>query len=56
MKEEKDIVSMDFEEYFIKSGVQRSVRFIQVKGIVVLVKVDETYNILKSLLATGRKK
>ena len=53
MKEEKDIVPMDLEEYFTKSGVSENSKFIQEKGIVILVKVDETYNILKSLLATG---
>ena len=32
---------------------QRTAKFIQEKDIVILVKVDEMYNILKSLLATG---
>ena len=29
-------------------------KFIEIKGIVILVKVDEMYNIVKCLLATGR--
>ena len=32
---------------------QRTVKFIEMKVNVILVKVDEMYNILKSLLATG---
>ena len=30
----------------------RTTKVVEMKGIVVLVKVDETYNILKSVLAT----
>ena len=58
MKQEKDIlfVPTDFEEYLQNQLFQRIAKFIQAIGIVILVKVDETYNILKSLLATGRKK
>ena len=33
---------------------KRTVKFIEIKGIVILVKVDEMYNIVKCLLATGR--
>ena len=33
--------------------IQRTVKFIEMKVNVILVKVDEMYNILKSLLATG---
>ena len=33
---------------------KRTAKFIEIKGIVILVKVDEMYNIVKSLLATGR--
>ena len=42
---------MDFADYLRKSGV--SAKFIEMKDIVILVKLDEMYNILKSLLATG---
>ena len=33
---------------------KRTVKFIEIKGIVILVKVDEMYNIVNPLLATGR--
>ena len=32
---------------------QRTAKYIEMKGSVILVKVDEIYNILGSLLATG---
>ena len=32
--------------------LERTAKFIEMKGIVTLVKVDEVYNILKILLAT----
>ena len=32
---------------------QRTAEFIEMKGIVIFVKVDEMYTILKSLIATG---
>ena len=47
MKKEKDISLMDFAEYLRKSGVS------VIKSIVILVKVNEMYNILKTLLATS---
>ena len=34
-------------------ALQRTAKFIEMKGIVMLVKVDEVYNILKILLATS---
>ena len=33
---------------------KKTVKFIEIKGIVILVKVDEMYNIVNPLLATGR--
>ena len=54
MKGETDIAPMDFAEYLRKSVVsERTAKFIKMKDIVILVKVDERQNILKSLLATG---
>ena len=46
---------MDFAEYLENQTFQRSAKFIEMKDIVILikVKVNEMYNILKSLLATG---
>ena len=44
---------MDFAEYLRKSGVSENSKFIELKGIVILVKLDEMYSILKSLLANG---
>ena len=46
---------MDFAEYLENQTFQRSGKFIEMKGIVILikVKVNDMYNILKSLLATG---
>ena len=60
MKSGKNIVPMDSSESLRKSVSQNSnVKFIVgdfykmdfMNGIVILVKVDEMYNILKSLLA-----
>ena len=60
MKSGKNIAPMDFSESLRKSVSQNSnVKFIMgdfykmnfINGIVILVKVDEMYNILKSLLA-----
>ena len=60
MKSGKNIAPMDFSESLRKSVSQNSnVKFIMgdfykmnfMNGIVILVKVDEMYNILKSLLA-----
>ena len=45
MKEEKDITPMDFAECLRKSGVQRTAKLIEMKSIVILVKVDQNYNI-----------
>ena len=42
MKEEKDVAPLDFAEYLS----------LKLKGAVILVKVDEVYNILKIVLAT----
>ena len=62
MKSGKNIAPMDSSESLRKSVSQISnVKFIMgdfykmdfMNGIVILVKVDEMYNILKSLLATG---
>ena len=39
MKEEKDIAPMDFAEYLRKSGVSGTPKFIDMKGVVILVKV-----------------
>ena len=33
---------------------KKTVKFIEIKGIVISVKVDEMYNIVKCLLATGQ--
>ena len=57
---EKHIGSMNFGEYLRKSDVSENRKFILayfyemdfMKGIVILVKVDEMYNIIKSLLAS----
>ena len=54
MKEEKDIAPLDFAIYLENQAFQRTAKFIEMKGIVILVvKVDDVYNILKCLLATG---
>ena len=45
MKEEKDIAPMDFAEYLKNQALLRAVKFIKMKGIVILVKVDEMYSI-----------
>ena len=59
MKSGKNIAPMDFSESLRKSVSQNSnVKFVMgdfykmnfMNGIVILVKVDEMYNILKSLL------
>ena len=51
---------MDFEQYLKKSKFQRSAKCImanfqkrKLKCIVILIKVDEMYNILTNLVATG---
>ena len=46
---------MDFAEYLENQTFQRSAKFIEMKGIVILikVKVNEMYNNLKSLLREG---
>ena len=44
MKEEKDVAPLDFAEYLS----------LKLKGVVILVKVDEMYNVLKNVLATVR--
>ena len=54
MKEEKDIVQWILQNILENQAFQRTAKFIEMKGIVILVKVDETNNILKSMLATGR--
>ena len=56
IKGEKYITPMDFAEQLRKSGVSEILKFIMInsykmdfmKGNVILVKVDELYNILKS--------
>ena len=55
MKGEKHIAAMDFGEYLRKLDVSEKSKVYYgnfMEGIVILVKVDEKYNILKSLLAT----
>ena len=55
MKGEKHIAAMDFGEYLRKLDVSEKSKIYYgnfMEGIVILVKVDEKYNILKSLLAT----
>ena len=42
MKEEKDIALMDFAEHLS----------LKLKGVVILVKVNEMYNILEGVLVT----
>ena len=46
---------MDFAEYLENQTFQRSAKFVEMKGIVILikVKVNEMYNNLKSLLREG---
>ena len=39
MKEEKDIASIDFAEYLENQAFQRTAKFIEMKGIVILAKV-----------------
>ena len=42
-----------FKNIIENQALQRTATFIEMKGIVMLVKVDEVYNILKILLATS---
>ena len=47
---------MDFAEYLENQTFQRSAKFVEMKGIVILIKVkvnDLRYNNLKSLLREG---
>ena len=46
---------MDFAEYLENQTFQRSAKFVEMKGIFILikVKVNEMYNNLKSLLREG---
>ena len=44
---------MDFGEYLTKSDVPENSKVYWNESSVILVKVDEMYNILKTLLATG---
>ena len=55
MKEETDIALLHFAEYLENQAFQRIVKFIEIKGVVLLVKVDEMYNILKSVPATVQR-
>ena len=41
------------EEKYIAPVVYRISKFIEIKGVVILVKVDEMYNIFKSMLVTA---
>ena len=45
MKEEKDIAPIGFSNILQNQVFQRTAKFIEIKGIVLLVKVDEMYNI-----------
>ena len=42
MKEEKDIAPMDFQNILENQAFQGTPKFIDTKGVVILVKVDDT--------------
>ena len=42
MKEEKDIAPMDFQNILENQAFQGTPKFIDMKGVVILVKVDDT--------------
>ena len=52
MKEEKDIAPVQgiLQNFLENQAVQRTGKFIEMKGIVILAKVREMYNIFKSLI------
>ena len=43
---------MNFAEFIRKLGVSENILFSEKKAVVILAKVDEMYNILKSVLAS----
>ena len=52
MKEKEDLAPKSFAAFLEIMVFQRTAKFVEMKGIVILVKVDEMCNILKRLLAT----
>ena len=52
-KRKKTLFQWILKNILQNQAFQKTAKFVQVKGTVILVKVDETYNILKRLLATG---
>ena len=53
MKKKKILHQWILQNILENQAFQRTAKFIEMKGIVKLAKVDEMYNIFKSLLATG---
>ena len=49
MKEKKTLLQWILPNILENQTFQETAKFIEMKGIVILVKVDERYNILKSL-------
>ena len=52
-KKKKTLLLWILQDILENQAFQRIAKFMEMKDIVILVKVDEMYNILKSLLATG---
>ena len=52
-KKKRILFQRILENILGNQGFKKTAKFIERKVIVILVKVDEMYNILKSLLATG---
>ena len=52
-KKKRTLLQWILQNILENQKFQSAEKFIEMKGIVILVKVDEMYNILKSLLATG---
>ena len=52
-KKKRILLQRILENILENQGFQKTAKFIERKVIVTLIKVDEMYNILKSLLATG---
>ena len=53
MNKNKTLHQWILENILQNQTFQRTAKFIEMKSSVILVKVDEMYNILKTLLATG---
>ena len=54
-KKKKTLLSCILQNILENQAFQRIVKFIEIKGVVLLVKVDEMYNILKSVPATVQR-